>query len=308
MIHKKQILNQDNLERKYFFHNGRTAFFHSMKLLGLNKDKKILLPNYIGINKKEGSGVLDPIQKVKAGFEFYKLNSDLSVNHNDFEKKIKNKNVAAVLVIHYFGFCQNDMDKIVRICKTYGKYLIEDCAHAFNSYNGNTKLGSYGDCSFFSIHKFLAVNDGGFLLINNSNIVTNLKDEIDHKTLLILNKSKINEISKKRRNNFSYLLRIINKMPGTYPFYRELPKGIVPLNFPIIIKNKNRDDVYFKLLEQHIETVSLYHTLIPELNKLGNSMSFELSRKILNLPIHENISKKDLDLMVLKLNEVLSGD
>jgi len=308
MISKKQTLSERNLERKYFFPNGRTAFFHAMQLLGFNKNKSILLPNYIGINKKEGSGVLDPVKKCKAGFEFYKLNKDLSINYEDFERRLQHKNIVAVLIIHYFGFCNNDMERIVRICKKYNKYLIEDCAHAFNSYNDNKKLGSYGDFSFFSIHKFLAVNNGGFLLVNNYHQVINLKDEIEPETLLILNKSRINEISEKRRNNFLYLLKVINNIQGAYPFYKKLPSGVVPLNFPIIIENKDRNDVYFKLLDKSIETVSLYHTLIPELSELDNPISFELSRKILNLPIHEDLSEKDLKLIIFSLSEILRGD
>ncbi|MBU1632424.1 MAG: DegT/DnrJ/EryC1/StrS family aminotransferase [Nanoarchaeota archaeon] len=315
MIKKKQTFNENYIENKFFFPNGRTAFFHSMKIFGLNKDKGILLPNYIGINQEEGSGVLDPIKKCKVGFDFYKLNKDLSINYKDLERKIRNKNISAVLVIHYFGFCQNNMNKIVDLCKKYKKYLVEDCAHAFNSYHKNRKLGTYGDCSFYSIHKFLAIDQGGILLINNPCLITNLnvnlkknlKDDISKETLLLLNKSKLNKISEKRIKNFNHVFKMIKSVKGMYSFYNKLPLGIVPLNFPIIIKHKDRNSVYFKLLKHKIETVSLYHTLVPELNPKDNKLAFELSSKILNLPIHEDLSKKDLKLMVSKLNKILSN-
>jgi len=307
MIKKKQEFNKEFMKREYLLPRGRSAFFHAMQLLKLDKQNKILIPSYIGLSQKEGSGVFDPINHLKVGYEFYKLNQDLSVNIGDFAEKIRQKEIKAALIIHYFGFCQKGFDKIIEICKMNKKYLIEDCAHAFNSFHKNKKLGTFGDIGFYSIHKFLSTDDGGILLINNERIQIPqaLRDNISEKTLRILYKSDIGKINKKRVSNYDYLLKRIKNLKWAHAFYNKCPNGIIPINFPVIIKNKDRNYVYFKLLKRGVETVSLYHTLIPQIKKQDYPVSYYLSRHILNLPIHEDISKHDMDIILKELRDVL---
>jgi len=310
MIKKKQKLNKKFLKKECFMPRGRSALFHALQLLKLNKENKILLPSYIGISEREGSGVFDPIRQLDVGYEFYKLNDDLSADKEDFTKKIKQDEIKAALVIHYFGFCQKNFDYILKTCKDNKKYLIEDCAHAFNSFYKNKRLGKYGDISFYSIHKFLPTDDGGILLINNKKIEIpkNIKDKISKKILMILYKSDIEKISKIRIDNYTYLLKKIKHIKGVHPFYNGLPKGIVPINFPVIIEKKDRNKVYFELQNREIETVSLYHTLIPQIKKDEYPISHHISSHILNLSIHEEISKNEIDVMLRALENILKTD
>jgi dTDP-4-amino-4,6-dideoxygalactose transaminase len=307
MIKKKQNLNKEYLNKEYFFPKGRDAFFEALKILRLRKKDKILIPGYIGLSKKEGSGVFDPIKKLGVGYEFYKLNEDLSANEEDFKKKVKIPRIKAVLAIHYFGFCQKDFELVVEQCKKHKKYLIEDCAHAFNSFYKGKRLGEYGDICFYSIHKFLAADDGGIMVINNEKLapLKKIKENVSPKTLITLYKSDIEKISKTRRKNYNYILNNINRVKLARPFYGKLCEGIVPLNFPIIIEKKDRNDVYFKLLHKGIETVSLYHTLIPQIKKEEYPISANISDHILNLPIHEDISIKDMDSVIKELKNII---
>jgi len=307
MIRKKQKLNGEYLKKEYFFPRGRDAFFKVMQVLKLNKKNKILIPSYIGLSQKEGSGVYDPIAKLGTGYEFYKLNEDLSVNIKDFTDKIIRKDIRAALIIHYFGFCQNNFDVIINLCKKNGKYSIEDCAHAFNSFSNDKKLGSFGDFSFYSIHKFLATEDGGILSVNNNTCAIPIKDSISEKTLQILYKSDIEKISKIRIETYKYVQNNIDYIKGVHPFYKNLPEGITPINFPIIIEKKNRNYVYFELLKRGIETVSLYHTLIPQIKSKDYPISHYISSHILNLPIHEDITHKDIDMILKELNNILEN-
>lgn len=307
MIEKKPELNKKFLKKEYLMPRGRSALLQAMKLLKLDKKSKILLPSYIGINDKEGSGVFDPIIELGVGYEFYKLDEDLSVNKEEFAKKIKQDEVKAALVIHYFGFYQRNFDYVLKICKINQKYLIEDCAHAFNSFYRNKKLGRYGDIGFYSIHKFLPTDDGGILLINNNNIEipAGLKDEISHRTLMILQKSDIKQINKARRENFLYLLKRIKQIKGIRAFYNQFPEGIVPLNFPVLIEKGDRNDIYFKLLGEEIETVSLYHQMIPQIKKEEYPISHYISNHILNLPIHQDITRDNIDTILKELRNIL---
>lgn len=308
-IKKKQSLNNKFLKKEYFFPSGRAAFLQALKILHLDKKHKILLPSYIGLSQREGSGVLDPIHEGHVGYDFYKLNADLSVNKEDFTKKITRNDVEAVLIIHYFGFYQKNFEYIIETCRKHNTYLIEDCAHAFNSFYKNKRLGTFGDIGFYSLHKFLATNDGGILAINNEKIQIpmNIKDDISKKNLLILHKSNITEISKKRINNYQYLLKEIQSLRGVHPFYSTLPRAVVPINFPVIIEKKDRNHVYFSLLKKGIETVSLYHTLIPQIKKESYPLSHHISQHILNLPIHEDLSRVDIYRMLTELEHILDS-
>ena len=292
----------------YFFRDGRTAFFWGIKSLGLNRQNKILLPAYVGISDKEGSGVFDPIKRLKIGYKFYVLNKNFSINKKDFLKKIRQKNIKAVLVIHYFGFCRPDFDFIIKNCEKYGKYLIEDCAHAFNSYWKEKKLGAYGDISFYSIHKILPVRSGGVLLVNNPDIKISekIKENIPASAKKAFKRADLAKISKKRVNNYIYILNLANKIKGARPLYRSLPDGITPLNFPVIIKKDNRDKTYFYLRRRGVRAVSLYYKLIPQISKKDYPASHYLSRHILNVPVQKAANKKENEHIIKTLEGALA--
>lgn len=302
MIKKQPFITNASFNESYLLSSGRIGWKYALDLLNPNKKNKILLPSYIGINDKEGSGVFDSIRDKKIGYDFYDLNSDLSINISDFLTKIENPDIKGVLMIHYFGFNRNDMEQILRITKKYNVYLIEDCAHAFLSKN----LGNFGDISFYSLHKFLPIHDGGILKINNNNLkVPPISSEcnISEKSIRLLNRFDTDSICKIRRTNYNFLLKELKNNRNLQILYGELPDDITPMNFPILIQN--RDKVYFELLRKQIETTSLYHTLIKEINKSIFPIPHHISNHILNLPIHQDINDVDLVYMVKTLRTII---
>jgi len=288
---------------------GRVALSYAIDLLGLSKQRRILLPGYIGITEKEGSGVFDPVAAKGIGFEFYKLNSDLSIDMDDFREKVINANIKAALIIHYFGFVQCDLEKMVKICRESDTYLIEDCAHTLMSKYQNKYLGSFGDISFFSLHKFLPLADGGLLVINNKKLGNpRISDDlISEESLRRLYRFDRVSIARIRRGNYRLLSEKIRDFPNLRPLYNELPKGIVPMNLPVIIENINRNDIYFKLLDRKIETTALYYRIIEQIDKKQFPISYDISDHILNLPIHQDITAEDIEYMASGLKEVLES-
>jgi len=301
MISKKQSFNETFQKNIYFLNRGRDALAIILKILNLNQKQGILLPSYIGWSPNEGSGVFDPIETDNIYYSFYKLNRDLSPDKEDFIRKIKDKKIKAVMIIHYFGFPQSDFLCLLKICKHHNKVVIEDCAHVLF---GSSGLGSYGEYSFYSLHKFLPMDEGAILQINdNLSYRDKIWDNISRENLLTLSKFDINKICRVRRENYEYLRTKIPTIDNVKPFYGYLCSDVVPLNFPILVKD--RDNAYKALLEKGIETVSLYHTLIPQITKKEFPNSHWISNYILNLPIHEGITKKDIDVMVKVLKEIV---
>lgn len=309
MISKSPNITDNCVRNIYFTSAARVGFKHLLKNLYFKDKEKILLPAYIGITDREGSGVFDPISELKINYDFYGLEKNLKINKEDLETKILSGQFKAVLIIHYFGFLHCDIEWVSKICKNNNVLLIEDCAHAFSSTYKNIPLGDFGDFSFFSIHKFFATEDGGILKVNDKNfhfpIIDDISQRIKLETLEQLSKSKINEISNIRISNYNYYIQKLKDFEKIELLYPELPQGIVPVNLPIIVKSNKREKLYFKLMEEKIPTIALYYRLIDFIDKEKYPASYYLSNNILNLPTHQDITKDDIDLITKRIYSYL---
>lgn len=74
----------------------------------------------------------------------------------------------AIVVVHYAGIAC-DMDIIMSIAKKYSLFVVEDSAHALNSYYKRRPLGSIGHFACFSFHETKSIHsgEGGMLVVNN---------------------------------------------------------------------------------------------------------------------------------------------
>jgi dTDP-4-amino-4,6-dideoxygalactose transaminase len=78
----------------------------------------------------------------------------------------------AIVVVHYAGLAC-DMDPILKIASRYGLFVIEDAAHAIESFYKDRPLGSLGHFGAFSFHetKNVISGEGGMLVINNERFI-----------------------------------------------------------------------------------------------------------------------------------------
>lgn len=92
---------------------------------------------------------------------------DWNIDPAEIEKKIT-KNTRALLPVHLHGRpCQ--MDKIMNLAKKYKLKVIEDAAHAAETWYHGQKIGNLGDISVFSFYvtKNIATGEGGMVTTNN---------------------------------------------------------------------------------------------------------------------------------------------
>ncbi|EPG1716837.1 DegT/DnrJ/EryC1/StrS family aminotransferase [Morganella morganii] len=307
MITKKPI-NINNYTKKYIFTKNARAAWKGVIDSIKTKNTTLLLPSYIGRNDKEGSGVYDAILFSNVSAEFYKLNDDLSVNKTDFEEKIRTLNIDAALVIHYFGFCRSDMDFIKKTCKAKNTLLIEDCAHAFNLFT-NSKIGTYGDFSFYSIHKYLPSKSGGILHVNNGYYEEQINntpiESIDINDLKIFAVSDLPAIYEKRRQNYLLYQKYFENKKYLIQLYT-LSNMDNPQTFPILIKNNLREKLYFHLIEKNIITIALYYRLIDEIDTELYSNTKSISNNILNLPVHQDITECEINSICKEVDDYLN--
>lgn len=74
----------------------------------------------------------------------------------------------AIALVHYAGIAC-DMDRIMALARKHDLLVIEDAAHAIDSYHNDRPLGGIGDFGTYSFHetKNIISGEGGALLVNN---------------------------------------------------------------------------------------------------------------------------------------------
>lgn len=153
------MLKSANVELTY---SGGGALFQLCHSPHLQNRTHILLPAF------SCPSVIDPV--IEAGFRprFFAIKDDLSIDLQDLHSKL-DKDVAAVLVINYFGFAAK-IDDLKVSCEDAGAILIEDCAHSFLNANPLEISGKRGDAAIFSFKKLLPSSVGGGIRINRPTI------------------------------------------------------------------------------------------------------------------------------------------
>lgn len=83
-------------------------------------------------------------------------------------EKLINTKTKAILVVHYAGVAC-DMDKIMQVANKHKLFVVEDAAHAIDSYYKDRPLGSIGHLATFSFHetKNISCGEGGMIVIND---------------------------------------------------------------------------------------------------------------------------------------------
>lgn len=143
----------------FFTYRCRTAIRGICDVLRLSGSDEVLVPSY------NCGAEIDVFFKTGASLVPYRVDTHARIDIDDFTAKVTERTRAA-LIVHYFGFPQK-LSAILPLCRERNVSLIEDCAHALFSRDGEQKLGSTGDFAVFSFPKTLPVPDGGALVVNN---------------------------------------------------------------------------------------------------------------------------------------------
>ena len=236
-------------QNKYFTcASGRGGLEKCIELLGLNKNDSVLMPVLTA------EGAVHPFYKKGVKVKFFDLNRSLQININKIIDIInRDFSIRCLLIIHYLGYPQKNLDEIKHICETKGIYLIEDCAQALFSHSSEgIPLGSYGDISLFSLGKTIPVIDGAVIVINSSKIILKSTDfpynligmlaKLSILITLVLN----NYIDGMKMSNLFWKLNSFNK--SIYEFhYKMLRKAQKPMKMSYlskrITKNLNYDHI-----------------------------------------------------------------
>ena len=317
-----------------FLSRGRDCIQYIINLEKFNDNDKILLPSYIC------PSVVHQFEKNNIRVSFYKINKKLEVDISDLIKKLE-KQVKCLFVVNFFGFEQPNLSIIEKICKEKQISVVID-----NVQSPLSKKSFHGDYSFNSLRKSLPVPDGAILKIKkNRNInlkvhsifhgyfrflFLTLKNTTYLKSLWypllkyyeknLVNKgpfpsygSKISsyltksinfkEVVKTRRRNYIYLRDKISSLDIDF-LYKDLPNRVCPLSLPILV-NK-RDKVRNSLIVKKIFP-PIHWDISSILHESDFPMSFEISKRILSLPIDQRYSLNDMNKIATELSYAIGN-
>lgn len=289
------------------FPTARAAFRVLLTRMGVPAKGSVLLPSYVGWSPREGSGVFDPIRELGASYSFYRMTRELKIDLEDLARALGGEPSRALLLIHYFGYPDPFAREAAALAREAGVVVVEDEAHALLSDLVGGVCGRAGAASLFSLHKMLPLDTGGLLVLNDLQWHQPSRETVPVQALAArLSEFDLAGIAKVRRENAAFLARRLEPLHGALtPLRPELPPGVVPQTFPVLLRQAPRDDVYARMNAAGFGVVSLYHTLISELEETSFPDSHWISRRILNLPIHQDSLPDTLDAMVTELAGVL---
>jgi dTDP-4-amino-4,6-dideoxygalactose transaminase len=295
--------------RRVFTSSARAAMTFILQTRKRADPRGILLPSYIGLSKIEGSGVFDPVRASSIDYAFYRLDQRLRPDLSALEEQLSSGAFQLVFLVHYFGLPQVEVEQFVALCRRYDVQVIEDCAHTLLGGLQGRRLGTYGDYAIFSIHKSTATVDGGYLLDHTGKLEGEALPEelrISPATLAEFADTDVSASSYQRLRNYQIVAGWLSSIPQLEPIFDKVPVGAVPLNFPVIVGEGKREQLYFNLIKRNILPTALYHTLIPEIASERFPQSYFVSANILNLPTHADIGEADLAGYEQALREAIS--
>jgi perosamine synthetase len=325
---KGNVLKFEQLFKKYINSkecitvNSGTAALHLALSLFDIKNKEVILPSLSFVSTAHAimyNGGIPVFVDVEP--------RTLCIDPKKVEEAITKK-TRVILPVHYAGIpC--DLDKLNKIKKKYNLKIVEDAAHASGSSYKNKKIGSHGDAVCFSFHpaKNLAMPSGGLISINSTN-TKKFKKILDSKRWVgISNRvgskydvtdigwnyymnefsavigieqlKKLESANLKRKyiaKRYSKELKIIKKIP----FNKDCSYHL------FWISVNNQKEFMKKMLENNIETGIHYlpiHKMKFYNSKVKLKITEEITKKIVSLPIHPNLTEKDVNKIIKLTNQ-----
>ncbi|MFA5039003.1 MAG: DegT/DnrJ/EryC1/StrS family aminotransferase [Candidatus Omnitrophota bacterium] len=296
-ISKKAVQIDRSLRRGMFFESARAGFKAFLKEALGAKAGKVLLPSYIGWSPKEGSGVFDPVEESGVDAVFYKVSDRLRIDLQDVEKCLNNNDIDVAVIIHYFGYVDPGYREFTDLARKAGALVFEDEAHSMFSDLIGGICGRLGDAGVYSLHKLLPLDKGGILFLNNRRSLEGFEGapvpELTHWDYDLF------EISRRRRENCLELSNQLKSLAGEVDLlWPSLGDGVIPQTLPVLIQRVSRDRLYEEMNARGYGVVSLYHTLIRPIGSGSFPVSYGLSRRIMNLPVHQDLTVKELGGLV----------
>lgn len=297
----EKLAQQKRFKRDYYYYDrARDGFKYVLDQVAINNNGVVLLPAFIGWSAREGSGVFDPIIESNVNYDFYTMDKNLHIDIDTLREKFRQNKISIFVIIHYFGHVDINYDKAISIAREYGALIIEDEAHALFTDIIDQKCGRQGDALIYSLHKMLPYPTGGILSLVGNKLVA----PPDKSLCLDFFEYDLALIAKLRKRNVEILYNLLSNINGITPLWsKDQTEGESLQTFPVIIEKVDRNILYDRMNNAGFGVVSLYHTMIKNLTLEHYPISHYIAKRIMNLPVHQDVTPEHLEQLCEKLNE-----
>ena len=323
---EKQFCKYQKVKYALGVGSGTDAIFLSLKALNIKEGDEVITPTY------SFYATAGAIATTGAKPVYVDIKKDLNIDEEKIEKKITNR-TKAIVPVHWSGRICN-MKKIVQLAKKYKLHIVEDACHAILAHDDKKKFArNFGITGCFSMHPLKNLNvwgDGGVITKKKKKIYEKLKlmrnhglinrnncklygynsrlDTIQAAVGLEMIK-KIKKITNSRIKNANYLNKNLKNIrqielieekknyKSVYHLYQFFCKRRDELN-NFLRKNKIDSKIHYpKPLHLHDAAKKFNYYK----GQFKNAET--LAKKVISIPVHEFITKKQLDFIIKKIME-----
>ena len=325
-LFEKQFCKYQKVKYAIGVGSGTDAIFLSLKALGIKEGDEVITPTY------SFYATAGAIATAGAKPVFVDIKDDLNIDEEKIEKKITKK-TRAIVPVHWSGRICN-MKKILTIAKKYKLHVVEDACHAIMAHDDKKKYaGNFGITGCFSMHPLKNLNvwgDGGIVTTNNKKIYDKIRlmrnhglisrndckiygynsrlDTIQAAVGLEMIK-KINLITTSRIKNAKYLNNHLKDIKEITLIKEKTGYKSVYHLYQFFCKNRDGLDVYLRKNKidskvHYPKPLHLHHAAKKFNYKNGQfEIAEKLAKKVISIPVHEFIKKKELDYMISKIKK-----
>lgn len=303
--------------------SGTDALMLSLKCLGVREGDEVITTPYTFY------ATIGAIVTAGAVPKFVDVDDDYNINPDLIERAITRR-TKAILPVHWSGrICA--MDKIMKISKKYNIPVVEDACHAIEAKYKNKFAGTFGVFGCFSLHPLKNLNvwgDGGYVVIKkkkdykkmllmrnhglvgrNKNLLFGYNSRLDTIQAVVANHllKKIKKISTKRSQNSMYLEKNLKNIKQLEFKKRENYLKEVFHLYEIRVKNsKYRNNLIMHLRKKGIDA-KIHYPIPMHLQPAAKNYNYKkgdfpnterIASTTVSLPVHEFLSKKDLNKMI----------
>ena len=309
--------------------NGTDALRIALRLAGVGPGDEILTAANTFI---ASAGCAD---ELFAKPRFVDMADNYVLDPSKLEEAITDK-TKAIVPVHFTGEpC--DMDPILEIANKYGIPVIEDACQALMAEYRGKYVGTLGLAGAVSLHPLKVLNgtgDGGLILTNNDAFAGKIRNYRNHGMVDRNNisnygcNSRLDTIqavflnhliqhttdwTEKRRANAKYYDEGLLQISGvSLPVRREHQKSCYHL-YMMKVSPSRRDQLVQFLNINDIEARVHYPVPLQGALKLDGLTkehfpeAYSQSERIVTLPVHEHLTKEQLDFVMSKVKQFMEG-
>ncbi len=316
--------------------NGTDALQIAMMALDFKPGDEVILPVHTYVATAEVIALLG-LKPVFVDVDEKTFNIDIT----RIERKITKK-TAAIVPVHLYGQCA-DMEQIIGLATEYHLHVIEDAAQALGAeYTFSNKkirsagtMGIIGTTSFFPSKNLGCYGDGGALFASDEKLAEKIKTIANHGQKVKYHHDIIGVNSRLDtlqaailKVKLNYVGEYTRKRNEVAAYYDTNLKGIKGLELPHRASNSTHVFHQYTIkvegkrngLREHLASAGIptmiYYPIPLHLQNAYRQKEFDegsfpvterLSKSVLSLPIHTEMTSEQLEFIAARVREYFSS-